>query len=1458
LPEAFARLPSGEPYPSGTAYEVLSAIEARKAARDLPDVYVFRHPSAPSISLDAPDRVEIETQWQKLQGFFDSWFRNRGGEFLAAFQDYDSTDDFAKKVEACLRQWLARRGVLPQGAVWDRILRGSPFPGLAAFEADRGTVFFGRDLAIKQSLERLREAGAGEKRLPFLLVIGASGSGKSSLLRAALLPRLIAPGTIPEIDLWRTALVTPGPEPFLALAESLLAETALGPELRQGAFKTKEILAKQLAAAPDIALAPLREALDKAAARRQSEAGFEAPRPARLALAVDQAERLFSEAPPEQAAAFADLLAALARHKLAYLVLALRSDAYPRFQALPALVGLREAGATFDLTPPTSGELEEIVTRPVAACQPKLAFEQRDGRSLAALLVADATGGDALPLLQMTLSRLYAAEARRGDGVLRFADYRGMDAAVTKTANDALEKLDAESRAQLPDMVAGLVADVASDPATGALRPLVAPLDRAAFEAGNPARKKLIEAFVEHRLLTAEGDAWAQRVRPTHEAFLRIWPRAVEIVAETAALIRVRHTLEPMARQWAEADEAAKPGHLEISPALLAGGLQAVARFGADLPQTLRDFIAKAAAVDAEKRDRERREQERRIRDARTIARRTGIGLVAALLLVGLAGWQWRSAEAERVAAEQARQEATAQRDRAEKTLALATDTANGLVFGLAQEFRNVVGVPAATIKDILDRARQLQDQLLAGGENSPTLSQSQAAALEVTVDSLMTLGDSKGALDLATKAKEIRKALVDEHPEISHLQNDLWVAFGKVGNVQVAQGALPQALASYLASLAIAERLAKSDPGNADWQRDLSVSYEKVGDVQVAQGALPQALASYQASLAIRERVAKSDPGKAVWEHDLLVSYIKVGHGQVAQGALPQAMASYQAGLAIAERLAKSDPGNADWQRGLSVTYGSVGDVQFAQGALPQAMASYQAGLAIAERLAKSDPGNADWQRELPVSYNRVGDAQVAQGALPQALDSYQAGLAIAERLAKSDPSNADWQRELSVSYNKVGDVQAAQGALPQALASYQEGHTIAERLAKSDPGNADCQRDLSVSYGKVGNVQVAQGALPQALASYLASLAIDERLAKSDPGRADWQRDLSVSYSKVADVQVAQGALPQALDSHQAGLAIAEHLVKSDPGNASWQRDLSASYEKIGNIQVAQGALSQALASYEASLAIDERLATSDPGNADWQRNLSVVYENIGRVQWIQGALSQALVSYQAGIAISERLAKSDPSNADWQRDLSVFYENVGDVQVAQGSLPQALASYQACRDIRERLAQSYPGNGGWQNDLSMSYEKIGKVQRAQGALPQASVSYQSSLAIRERLAKSDPSNADWQRDLSVAYENVGDAQVAQGSLPQALDSYQASHTIAERLAKSDPSNADCQRDLSVSFAKLADTYDKSHQPRKALEALLAGRDIIARLVSQFPQRAQWKHDLAWFDRHIAALKK
>jgi tetratricopeptide (TPR) repeat protein len=818
------------------------------------------------------------------------------------------------------------------------------------------------------------------------------------------------------------------------------------------------MLAKQMAGDPEMALAPLREALDRVAIRRQREAGFDAPRPVRLALGIDQAERLFSEAAPEMAAALAALLAAMVRQRLATVVMALRSDAYASFQGSEALVALREYGATLDLVPPNAAELEEIVTRPVAACQPPLAFEVADGRSLAARLVADAQGGDALPLLQVSLARLYTAEAGRGDGVLRFADYSGMDAAVTQTANEALATLDPAARAELPALVAALVSDVSTDPLTGAAAPVVAALDRRSFET-SPTRAALVEAFVAKRLLTAEGDGDRPLVRPVHEALLRIWPQAVAIVAETASLIQVRHTLAPQVRAWSEADAAAKPAHLNLSPALLDGAQGLLARFGADLPAEMRAFIGEAAAADAVRRDRDRTEQERRIRDAealaaarRRTARRTMAGLAAALVLAVLAGWQWHIAGQ--------------QRDRAQRSLALAIQTATGLVTNGALKYNTAPG-SATVVKVILNHARQLQEELLSAGETNGDLLRSQALALAISADMLRVIGDIRAGLADAIHAQTIMRGLLAGDASEVNLGGlayaDFYVA---IANYTI--GDLPAARANVQEALTITQRFADALPDAPVWQNLLFTAHRGMGLVLLAQGDLPGSLAQFETVLAMVKRRAAAQPNAAVGQ-DFAVAYAGIGAVQQEQGDLPAALVSDRLALTAMEANAKADPANMLFQDQLATGEQKAGEVQCLKGDLPDALASEQASLAIRERLSTADPENAALRAEAAQTRYWLGRVLEAQGDLPGALTNYRTSASVSENLAKSNPDETVWHRYFAVASGRAAILEARNGDAGAAQ-RLRDARTMLADLAQRSPSNAQLPKDIAWIDQQIG----------------------------------------------------------------------------------------------------------------------------------------------------------------------------------------------------------------------------------------------------------------------------------------------------------------------------------------------------------------------------------------------------
>ena len=227
-PDFNEKLPNKRPFPSGTAYEILTAIEKRQKGGELPDIYVFRFAgSSPSVAVEDPNRATIEHDWQILKGFFQEWFLTERGHFKAAFNPYSSEDDFEAQLEKLLRKWIADKVAGGRVVRWPIEVKGSPFPGLAAFGAKHTPVFFGRSHDTTRAVDLWREAAS--RGSPYLLVVGASGSGKSSLARAGLVPRLTTPGVIKDVDVWRIAVMRPGDSPagpFMALAAALMQDEA--------------------------------------------------------------------------------------------------------------------------------------------------------------------------------------------------------------------------------------------------------------------------------------------------------------------------------------------------------------------------------------------------------------------------------------------------------------------------------------------------------------------------------------------------------------------------------------------------------------------------------------------------------------------------------------------------------------------------------------------------------------------------------------------------------------------------------------------------------------------------------------------------------------------------------------------------------------------------------------------------------------------------------------------------------------------------------------------------------------------------------------------------------------------------------------------------------------------------------------------------------------------------------
>ena len=233
------RLPEATSSAFGMEYEVAGAMDHANKHRGIPPLQVYRNRSKPTPPLEPKaEREAFGRQWDSLQDFFANRGKNSQENSATTFSDYRNLQEFEELFREHFRNFLAVQVDQEIGQHTSsrkaRRWKSSPFRGLNFFDFDDALIFHGRTKAIGEVLEALEVQVRAQR--PFVLVVGASGSGKSSLVRAGVLPLLTQPETIEGIGLCRWSVTRPGAggsggECFDALAAALLEPSAL-PVLR--------------------------------------------------------------------------------------------------------------------------------------------------------------------------------------------------------------------------------------------------------------------------------------------------------------------------------------------------------------------------------------------------------------------------------------------------------------------------------------------------------------------------------------------------------------------------------------------------------------------------------------------------------------------------------------------------------------------------------------------------------------------------------------------------------------------------------------------------------------------------------------------------------------------------------------------------------------------------------------------------------------------------------------------------------------------------------------------------------------------------------------------------------------------------------------------------------------------------------------------------------------------------
>ncbi|WP_441261149.1 nSTAND1 domain-containing NTPase [Bradyrhizobium sp. 521_C7_N1_3] len=853
-------------------------------------------------------------------------------------------------------------------ATWNAIC---PYRGLRPFREEDEAFFCGREAFTNKLVDVVNKHN-------LIALVGASGSGKSSVVRAGLVPNLRRRRDF----IWEFITIRPQDRPLYNLAAGLIP--LLAPQLSEvDQLHETAKLAGSLSDSP----LDLRDVVEKILAKQ--------PGTDRLLLVVDQWEELYTLCNDETTRQrfIAHLIDAMASGRC-FVILTLRADFYNRVVDDRTLSD-RLGDGVVNIGPMTRDELSRSITEPAA--KNGLRFE--DGLVGRILDDVGREPGN-LPLLEFLLTELW--EKRHGLE-LELTVYEaigGVRRAIAEQAEKTFERLNS---------------DVEREAARSALSALVVPGEgtadtrrRADLNDLTTAERAVIAKFTADRLLVTTRDPSGRDVVEVgHEALIREWDRLRQWVNEDREFLRTLRRVEQDEAVW-------QSGGQDPSLLLPAGRRLVEAeellserpqRIGARI-HTYIDASIKSEKARQEGFARAEKEKQDGIRRALIRTQRLAAAIILLAIGVGLSAWVAYRA-----------------RDTAERHAKITIEFSTGIIEKAGEDLDSGA-VSTRAVQELLGIAETALSKL-RNIDSTQDLKDQQIGFLLTVSDVYVVLGDNTTALEKASLANQL---LANAGFDNEKTQQLLWGSYFRVGDALIEKGDKANARKNYQLGLDIAERFAALKPDDAGWQDHLLFLHDKLGEALRMDGDTRGALEHYDKSIEIEERLIKQYPDKVSFKHRMSATRNRIGDAIADQGDSNKALEQYRTAMNLSKEVAQREPQDLGRRVTLAVRYSRIGATLVKLNDRAGAFDALNTAMDIRKKLTENDQSNTLYQTHLASSFTSLGNFFEADKKFEEAVQYYHEAVKIRQKLVNKDPENKIWQHSLSDAQEKLKTVQSRQ----------------------------------------------------------------------------------------------------------------------------------------------------------------------------------------------------------------------------------------------------------------------------------------------------------------------------------------------------------------------------------------------------------------------------------------------
>jgi len=798
----------------------------------------------------------------------------------------------------------------------ERWTKGSPYLGLQSFQAEHAPIFFGCNKAIAEVIQKINFGL--QEGFPYLLLIGKSGSGKSSLLRAGLIPYLTRAEGVAGIKVRDVRIVTPKfgreDEIFIQFFNALDEMNQLGEHWSYA------VHGRQVIANPALLLGFLR---NKNADNQPADSQLP------VLLVIDQFEQLLLEdsVGPEDLLRLTALLKVLLQQGSVIVIVALRNDFYANAMESQGFAELKEEGFQYDLPAPGVADLARMIRLPALAAGLSFDEDPLTGQKLDEVLLQAAAGhADVLPLLEFTLELLY--QRRNDDNKLLFSTYQslgGLTGAIARQAEATFQSLSVPIQSCWDSVMHQLVTINSKTQALLAVQKV--PL--AQFMGDE--QQAFIKQFVDARLFMMAGsddpDQQQRCVTVAHETLLKDWPRVLEWAQRNREAILRRTQLAADCDRW---QSEGRPADM-----LLLGSKKVKeASWIAQLPhlqlsETEQTFI------------RVSRQRHQRGKNYQMAA------IVSLIMLSVSASGLALYANSQTVIAKHESQQANVLRQKAE-------DLLNFMLGDLRSQLEPI---------GKLDVLEGVGKKTLAYFTDLETPNRfSEASSLKLLAEININRGDEAQGKQQLLQALAILDGL---HGQAAHTEDTKLLRsnlYYWLGLIAYQQSDFTTVLVQWQQYLQAAEQLLAIAPNKKQWKIEVSSARHNLGALALRMEDFPAAAAHFGASAAIERQILSNEPnsveaqralrGTLLWQSDVELNLLNI----------EAAKSLARAAISLARSYVESEPSNFGYKFELLSAYNVLINYQLLSKDWEALIQSFKQAMPLAHLLSMRDLGNESW----------------------------------------------------------------------------------------------------------------------------------------------------------------------------------------------------------------------------------------------------------------------------------------------------------------------------------------------------------------------------------------------------------------------------------------------------------------------------------------------------------------